>query len=65
MFSVAGNVDDDNGNDGGNAGSIVFDFWSNLQNFGATFGRAEHNLDPSRVEYIHKRSIFRLDTTTN
>ena len=49
------------GNDGGNAGH----FYSSLQKIWGDFGRAEHNLDPSRVEYIHKRSIFGLDTATN
>ena len=29
------------------------------------FGRAEHKVDPSRVEHFHKRSIFGLDTTIN
>ena len=38
---IVGNVDDDNvGGIVGNAGSIVFDFWSNLQKFGGDFGRA-------------------------
>ena len=27
--------------------------------------RVEHKLDPSRVEHFDKRSIFRLNTTTN
>ena len=41
---------------------ILFDF---AVKFGSRFGRAEHKLDPSRVESIHKRSLFGLDTTTN
>ena len=37
-----------------------------IGNFGATLALpGDDFLDPSRVEYIDKRSIFGLDTTTN
>ena len=51
----------------GNAGLVfLFDFWSNLcLIFGVTLAELSHNLDPSRVESIHKRSIFGINTTTN
>ena len=59
-------VDDDaatGGNDGGNAGYYFIRFCCNWGVDSAA--ELEHNLDPSRVESIHKRSIFGLDTTTN
>ena len=65
---IVGNDDGDNGGGiVGNAGlSIRFLVKFQIcKIIGRLIGRAEHKLDPYRVEYIHKRSIFRLDTTTN
>ena len=61
-----GNVDDDEdavsivGN-----GGLSIRFLVKFAKFWGDFGRAEHKLDPSRVESIDKWSIFGLTTTTN
>ena len=55
------NVDDDI--DGG--GIRSFQIWLKFAKFGGRFGAGVDILDPSRVEHFPKRSIFRLNTTTN
>ena len=56
---VVGNVDND-GSVGGHIVHLVQNskFWTG-------FGAGDDFLDPSRVEYIDKRSIFGFETTIN
>ena len=51
---------------GGGVVEVILSFilLKNQKNCG-DFGAGDDFLDPSRVEYIDKRSIFGLDTTTN
>ena len=52
------------GGDNAAAAAAAGRFLSNLQNSGVALAELDHKLDPYRVEYFDKESIFDLDTTT-